>query len=335
MANVLIEKQTMTDIADAIRNKNRLTETYKPAEMAAAIIAIPAQELIVIGDDCSYAFAYSCWRPELLGNFRTEDITNANRMFYSNVWVDYIPFDINFTSNSQIDCSYMFNGCLRLRAVPTINCNGSTYKALGYFFYKCSDLRSIDEELLKTLYVDESVTTVSVQFPYGAFNQCYILDEVRGLYPPSQTVTSNMFNGTFTDCFRVQDVIFATDNGTPYVRTWSNQTINLAANVGFIKSGYGAEFCIDAESGITADKEVTNDTTYAELKDDPNWFTRKSAYSRYNRDSAVRTINSLPDCSSGSSNTIKFYSGSAVNSLTEEEIAVATAKGWTVSFATS
>ena len=66
-------------------------------------------------------------------------------------------------------------------------------------------------------------------------------------------------------------------------------------------------------------------------------------YSRYNHDSAVRTINSLPDTSAyltanGGTNTIIFKGasgastdGGAINTLTEEEIAVATAKGWTVS----
>jgi hypothetical protein len=66
------------------------------------------------------------------------------------------------------------------------------------------------------------------------------------------------------------------------------------------------------------------------------------SYCRYNHDSAVNTINSLPDTSAylaekGGTNTIKFRGtlgsktdGGAINTLTEEEIAVATAKGWTV-----
>ena len=69
----------------------------------------------------------------------------------------------------------------------------------------------------------------------------------------------------------------------------------------------------------------------------------KPDYSRYNHDSAVETINSLPDtseylASAGGTNTIKFKGvagmktdGGAINTLTEEEIAVAAAKGWTVS----
>ena len=42
MANVLIEQSTMEDIADAIRSKNGLSTTYKPAQMPAAIENLPA-----------------------------------------------------------------------------------------------------------------------------------------------------------------------------------------------------------------------------------------------------------------------------------------------------
>lgn len=74
-----------------------------------------------------------------------------------------------------------------------------------------------------------------------------------------------------------------------------------------------------------------------------SWTTQRE-YSRYNHDSAVRTINSLPDTSeyletAGGSNTICFKGdagsltdGGAINTLTEEEIAVAAAKGWTITY---
>lgn len=67
-------------------------------------------------------------------------------------------------------------------------------------------------------------------------------------------------------------------------------------------------------------------------------------YSRYDKASAIRTINSLPDtsaylASAGGTNTIKFKGeaglktdNGAINTMTADEIAVATAKGWTVSF---
>ena len=78
------------------------------------------------------------------------------------------------------------------------------------------------------------------------------------------------------------------------------------------------------------------------MKNDPDSWTYDINYSKYNHDSAVETINSLPDTSAyiataGGTNTIKFNGasgsktdGGAINTLTEEEIAVAAAKGWTV-----
>ena len=92
---------------------------------------------------------------------------------------------------------------------------------------------------------------------------------------------------------------------------------------------------------------IYNEETYNLLKDDPDAIflgnssssNRDYGYSRYNHDSAVETINSLPDTSAYGTNTIKFRGdaggktdGGAINTMTEEEISVATAKGWTVTF---
>lgn len=110
--------------------------------------------------------------------------------------------------------------------------------------------------------------------------------------------------------------------------------------------------------GITQEKRVSDATTYEALKNDPDYYVYNNntqtydgkqvkvglLYSRYNHTSAVETINSLPDCSAycaeiNNTNTIEFkkYSGAltdggGVNTLTEQEIAVATNKGWTVAF---
>jgi hypothetical protein len=95
---------------------------------------------------------------------------------------------------------------------------------------------------------------------------------------------------------------------------------------------------------MTEATKIVDDATYQQLKDNPDSWTTDINYSRYNRTSAIETINSLPDtsaylASAGGTNTIKFKGasgaltdGGAINTMTEEEIAVATAKGWTVSF---
>ena len=44
MANVVVEEQSLIDIASAIRNKNETDNTYKPSEMASAILDITTSE---------------------------------------------------------------------------------------------------------------------------------------------------------------------------------------------------------------------------------------------------------------------------------------------------
>ena len=125
------------------------------------------------------------------------------------------------------------------------------------------------------------------------------------------------------------------DENTPYTRNWTSQTIDFNN----IHAGYSYDQSNQLRYGFTEETRITDDASYQLLKDNPDSWTTDPAYSRYNHDSAVRTINSLPDCSaSGGTNTIKFNGaagsatdGGAINTLTEEEIAVATAKGWTVS----
>ena len=63
MAKKLYEESSIQAIANAIREKNGKTTTYKPSEMAAAITAITTGgggvevEPIVLSGDCSYACA--------------------------------------------------------------------------------------------------------------------------------------------------------------------------------------------------------------------------------------------------------------------------------------
>jgi hypothetical protein len=122
---------------------------------------------------------------------------------------------------------------------------------------------------------------------------------------------------------------------------WKNQILALGSYIGYVYGTY-AQYITNYNSGITTDKKVTNNENYQALKNDPDWYTENSDYSRYNHDSAVATINSLPDTSAylataGGTNTIKFKrssgkltDGGAIENLTADEIAVAAAKGWTV-----
>lgn len=342
---------------------------------------IPDEALTITGE-CGYKFAYDGWTwfiDEVGDKITTTDILGAGYMFYNSTCKD-IPFEINLRSGAGAGNMFngaknletikainnfspggnmdaMFTNCNRLRYLPEFkNMNLSAMHANNYgnatgMFNGCWSLRSIPEDFLKEVYSNANGYYYS-NFSNG-FTNCYVLDELRGLRGSTNTMTSNMFSSTFNNCHRLKDIIFATqEDGSPYVHNWKSQVIDLASySIGYYpmtssEAGNAANFTVtritEYNSGITGDKRVYNDETYEALKNDPDWFSVLASYSRYNHDSAVNTINSLPDtsaylASAGGSNTIKFQGncgaktdGGAISNLTEEEIAVATAKGWTV-----
>lgn len=280
---------------------------------------------------------------------------------------------LTFNNSTTYSCNSFINGCSNLKEIGTIyNLRTSTYCSYmfgnnplvrEYKFEGCDfsaqntgsfgylqglfshnySLRKVDSTFLRGVYNKSS--TCQLQ---NTFNYCYTLDEVVGLSPQTRTLTSNAFSDTFNNCYRLKNIIFDTqDDDIPYTVEWKNQTINLSQYVGWAGSAYADKHILNYNSGITADKEVIDAPTYAALKDDPDWWSKEFIYSRFNHDSAVNLINSLPDASaylatqSGATNTVKFKTGAGTNTdsgsvsaLTEEEVAVAAAKGWSIGYTT-
>ena len=274
----------------------------------------------------------------------TTKYVEANYIFYECRNLKQVPYLYNLYPGS---ITHLFGFCYNLREIPedyfdTWNfsrLHSYNYAGASNIFNNCYSLRKIPKKLLKEM--EKHVATGSYNtFLSNAFSGCYCLDEITDMTVLNSTLTVNMFSGTFSRTARLKNLIFSlNEDGTIKVVNWKSQNIDLSDFVGYVNF---SAYCINYNSGITADKEVKDDITYQALKNDPDWFTSAIAYSRYNHDSAVATINSLPDASAylataGGTNTIKFKSGSgsltdggAINTLTEAEIAVAAAKGWTV-----
>ena len=357
-------KYTPMELANKIAN-----------EMPLAKDAIPNSAKHLTGNCFSMFVAGSWdWFIEQCGEeITTEGIISADHMFNGSN-VKLIPFDLNCAHDcivSQLfyNCAnlehlpnitgrvinfYSFLGsCYRIREIPEqlatgidwdyINTNTDFSECrIASFFQACYSLRSIPKVLIKRLYSASSNFNAS----NGIFISCVSLEEIEGFRGPNATLIGNCLNNNFNYCHRLTRLIFDYEDeatNTPRTENWKSQTIDLSAGVGWAHYGYTKEYILNYNSGITADKEVTDDATYQALKNDPDWFTSKVEYSRYNHDSAVETINSLPDTSAylaanDGTNTIKFKGGAgsatdggAINTLTEAEIAVAAAKGWTVS----
>lgn len=337
-------------------------------------------EMFQFSGDCQYLFARNNWTDfiNIFGDRITvTGITDGQHMFEKSATLEEINFDLEFdTSKSYHDITYMFEDCVQLKKFPKlINWKPNKMSSIfgdckmmrelpefvnfdpTYFrissnaktqstFNWCASLREIPSWWLDAM--DGVSATTSYNFLNDGFQNCFTLNEIVGLPVFSNSsVTSNMFSsnaGPGSNCLRLKNLTFKTnEDGTPRVVGWKNQTMKMNSNMGYVlQASLVASHILGYNSGITADKEVKDDTTYQALKNDPDWFTTKIEYCRYNHDSAVATINSLPDTSAyiaanGGTNTITFDSamgsktdGGAVGALTEEEIAVATAKGWTV-----
>ena len=336
----------------------------------------PTAEELTFTGNCQYAFYLGNydWLINKYGNLiTTNNIIKSAYMFYFTK-VSSIPFTLNCADNSYGESgdyeamfmhaqklqvapnitgylrgvSSMFEGCLNLHAIPEYNINfdrqhADTGGRVNNIFKDCHKLRSIPTNFLKQLY---NLNDYGYYTCYQSmFNACYYLDEIVGIPVSPATFTSNCFQNTFYNCRRVKNIIFDTDNGNAKTANWKSQTIDLSENGGVGHSnGYGMVAVGDDDGYRLTEATQITSLNYDTLKDNPDSWTKTKEYSRYNHDSAVATINSLPDTSAylaanGGTNTIKFMGasgsatdGGAINTLTEEEIAVAVAKGWTPTF---
>ena len=349
----VIKESTLNSIADAVRLRSGTESPIVVKDLPEAIKNIPdvggyniPNELLNCSGNCNHIFSSPLHNSFIkkYGSLINTNISNGTAMFCDNKTIENIPFEFNFDNgiNDSIemfkncyklknigdfnnfkpdDVDYMFDCCYNLRYLP--NFNNCDFSSIGSSLNisECYSLRTIKEDFLKSIN-----TLVS-------FYKCYTLDELNGLY-------YNHIGNNFDYCFRLKNITFVTKkDGTPY--SASDATSFNPSKCGYLYDSYYKKYpsiMTSYNSGITADKQVTDDASYQALKNDPDWWTMDINYSRYNHDSAVRTINTLPIYTlSFSFPAIQFYGdagsltdGGAISNLTPEEIAVATSRNWTV-----
>lgn len=337
--------------------------------------APPASALNLTGNISSmFASGNWDWYIERYGHqITTTDLTSLYGTFNGSK-ISAIPFSLNgYTQDSGCDFQEIFRGCSNLTSVPTMTGKVSQFYSVfdscyklttipdslgeldftymntftygsncGHNFTNCRSLRYIPKTLLKKLYGNSDGSGSYTSY-YYQFNECYSLDALDGVAVQAIVYNMDRVGGyrCFDKCYRLKTMKFDTNaDGTPKTAPWNNQSLDLSNNVGYAQ--YASTF--DGNFGFTTATRVSDAATYEALKNNPDYWTADINYSRYNHDSAVETINSMPDTSAylaanGGTNTIKFKGesgkltdGGAINTLTEEEIAVAVAKGWTISF---
>ena len=212
---------------------------------------------------------------------------------------------------------------------------GSDYSEI---FSECNALKKVPLWFKNMTFTKKGGGTVpySSSVYYRAFYSCYNLKElILPIIPSPANLNGNCFQNTFNNVRKMRKFVFAPPPAGNEAVLWTHQTINLAdTNCGYSSSA------VQMTGHI-----ISDDETYNLYKNDPDAWADKLEYSFYNHDAALETIRSLPYAQffdtpqSQLQNVIRFNGksgektdGGAINTLTTAEIAIATNKGWTVSF---
>ena len=296
----------------------------------------------------SYMFYYSIYLRNIPFNLNLKRYTSNATIRLSNIFqycgITTAPKIISPENNYiQIESmQQIFEDCSLLENIDDNyfdfidNFSGSqpiySYCSLNSNFRNCSNLKNYPSSYNKIINKASNLSSTYNGPYYYTFFKCYKLPKIENLALLNKVMTSdNLFNNTFVQMYSLKKLTFTPNE----IRSWKGQVIDLSSNVGYGQLNWYVD---------KYPHHVTNDEEYQNYKQYDDWWSSDIAYACYNRTSAVETINSLPDTSAylaekGGTNTIKFKGaagsatdGGAINTMTEEEIAVATAKGWTVSF---
>ena len=234
---------------------------------------------------------------------------------------------------------YMFSDCYSITQIPS-----------GYLSNQAIALNQYDTDTFNGIFSNcvrlEEMNDGSF-LQYGKnysnmFKNCCSLRKLEGLVLKDfeiETVT-NQFSETFNNCAMLSSLIFSTSGDYKM----QSQTIDLTT-CGYSTDKDGKYKFGSYTFQLPIAKGVFNENTYERLKNTEDWWTNQVAYSKYDRQSAIATINSLPDTKTylnseplAYPNKIKFKKGAGsakgdlynMSNLTDEEKGVATVKGWTV-----
>lgn len=142
MANVLVEKQTLQDIANAIRTKDSTSETMTPSQMSTRIINIPSGggEKPVLPNGIHFQSSTNSdmsW----LNDVDISQVTTLDSMFSycSNMTVPPTAWDTKNITNMRS----LFMNCSKLESIPNYNTQNVT--TLERVFNSCSKITSIPQ----------------------------------------------------------------------------------------------------------------------------------------------------------------------------------------------
>lgn len=236
---------------------------------------------------------------------------------------------------------FMFSNCYSITQIPSgylsnqaIALNEYASDTFSGVFWDCFKLEEMNDGSFLQYGKDYS----------NMFNTCCSLRKLEGIVlNNNRTMKYDEFISTFDNCAMLSSLVF----NSPGDYKMKNQEIDLTTcgystdKDGKYKSKYSTY-----TFQLPFVKKVFNETSYERLKNTADWWTADVAYSKYDRQSAIATMNSLPDTRKyidtltgyGNENIIKFKKGAGsakgdlynMSNLTDAEKDIAFSKGWTV-----
>ena len=261
-----------------------------------------------------------------LSNWNTSNVTNMKNMFSGCSSLQSVDVS-NFDTGNVTDMRYMFYTCYSLQSLDVSGWNTSNVTNMGHTFNICSSLQSVDLSNWNTGNVTSMV---------DMFSECMLLQSLGDL---SNWDVSNVKNisGMFFNCKSIQtldlsgwDTSNVTDIGAVFMQcNIQNLDISNWSNVSSIVNIYNVSYGSNIPTyvgGRTIDEVISNNITiFNGLKVGSNHMMSNSA----DRASLRALINGLADLTGSTSQTLNLGS-TLTTKLTEEDIAVATAKNWTI-----
>ena len=294
------------------------------------------------------------WDDESIGYFRDNNlcydwqkdnyiVTDGNKELYGVITIDNISShksDPNFVYCPMIDTSnmtdmrYMFNGCSSLQSIPLLNT--SNVKNMTQMFANCSSLQSIpllntsDVTTMESIfYICNSLTAIpmldtsNVTGMRYMFYKCSSLTAIPMLDTSNATSMESMFNG----CSSLQsipqfDTTKVTNMEYMFYGCTKLQSLPLldCGNITNMNSFLGHSY----------NNTLTDLGGFKDLKISLG-FNLLNLCPNLTVESLMNVINNVYDLTANglSGQSLKFGQTN-LDKLTAEQIAVATAKGWTL-----
>ena len=273
-----------------------------------------------------------CINLQTVPQFNTSNVTKMTQMFVNCSSLETIPL-LDTSNVTAMD--YMFSSCSSLKTIPQLNTTNVT--KMNNMFSYCYSLKSIplldtsNVTAMERMFMNcESLNeiplldTSNVTNMTFMFNYCRSLNEIPLLNTSNVTNMSNMF----ANCQILKTIpqlntskVTNMNNMFSYSTALTSIPLLECGNVTNMKDIFGGFYTYSNLTDLGGFKDLKVSVTSDFLDKCPNLTV----------DSLMNVINNLYDLTANglSGQSLKFSQTNLVK-LSEEQIAVATAKGWTL-----